>query len=45
MTGISMRQDMLTVSGLFGIEKIIDRGDQPFFNKDFTEQSNDCGNL
>ncbi|MEO6000915.1 MAG: TonB-dependent receptor [Chitinophagaceae bacterium] len=27
-------QNMLTVSGLFGIEKIIDRGDQPFFNKD-----------
>lgn len=31
-------QDMLTVSGLFGIEKIIDRGDQPFFNKDFTSR-------
>ncbi len=31
-------QDMLTVSGLFGIEKIIDRGDQPFFNKDFTNR-------
>ena len=31
-------QDMLTVSGLFGIEKIIDRGDQPFFNKDFTKR-------
>lgn len=31
-------QDMLTVSGLFGIEKIIDRGDQPFFNKDNAER-------
>jgi len=31
-------QDILTVSGLFGIEKIIDRGDQPFFNKDFTNR-------
>ena len=31
-------QDMLTVSGLFGIEKIIDRGDQPFFNKDYTDR-------
>ncbi|MFC4263405.1 TonB-dependent receptor domain-containing protein [Ferruginibacter yonginensis] len=31
-------QDMLTLSGLFGIEKIIDRGDQPFFNKDFTNR-------
>lgn len=31
-------QNMLTVSGLFGIEKIIDRGDQPFFNKDFTNR-------
>jgi outer membrane receptor protein involved in Fe transport len=28
----------LTISGLFGSEKIIDRGDQPFYNKDFTEQ-------
>ena len=28
------QQDILTISGLFGIEKIIDRGDQPFFNKD-----------
>ena len=27
-------QDMLTISGLFGIEKIIDRGDQPFYNAD-----------
>lgn len=31
-------QDMLTLSGLFGIEKIIDRGDQPFFNKDYTDR-------
>ena len=31
-------RDILTVSGLFGIEKIIDRGDQPFFNKDFTKR-------
>jgi outer membrane receptor protein involved in Fe transport len=31
-------QNLLTVSGLFGIEKIIDRGDQPFFNKDFTNR-------
>lgn len=30
-------QDMLTVSGLFGIEKIIDRGDQPFYNKDYSK--------
>jgi len=29
-------QDMLTISGMFGIEKIIDRGDEPFFNKDLT---------
>ncbi|MBC7867085.1 MAG: TonB-dependent receptor, partial [Gloeobacteraceae cyanobacterium ES-bin-316] len=31
-------QDMLTISGLFGIEKIIDRGDQPFFNEDFSKR-------
>ncbi len=31
-------QDMLTVSGLFGNEKIIDRGDQPFFNKDYSNR-------
>lgn len=30
--------DMLTVSALYGLEKIIDRGDQPFFNKDYTER-------
>ena len=28
----------LTVSGMFGIEKIIDRGDQPFLNADFSKQ-------
>ncbi len=27
-----------TVSGLFGSEKIIDNGDQPFFNSDFSER-------
>ncbi len=32
------KHDILTVSGLFGIEKIIDRGDQPFFNKDFSSR-------
>ena len=31
-------QDMLTVSGLFGIEKIIDNGDQPFFNEAFNKR-------
>jgi len=30
--------DMLTFSGLFGTEKIIDNGDEPFFNKDLTER-------
>jgi outer membrane receptor protein involved in Fe transport len=28
----------LTISGLFGSEKIIDRGDQPFFNTDLTQR-------
>ena len=28
----------LTVSGLFGSEKIIDNGDQPFFNSDYSER-------
>ncbi len=28
----------LTISGLFGSEKIIDRGDQPFFNGDYSER-------
>ncbi|MEZ4772631.1 MAG: outer membrane beta-barrel family protein [Bacteroidia bacterium] len=31
-------QNTLTVSGLFGIEKIIDRGDEPFFNGDLSER-------
>ncbi len=29
-------QNSLTISGLFGSEKIIDRGDQPFFNSNFS---------
>lgn len=29
-------QNSLTISALFGSEKIIDRGDQPFFNEDLT---------
>ena len=32
-------QNMLTISGLYGLEKIIDRGDQPFFNKDYTTRN------
>lgn len=31
-------QDMFSFSGLFGIEKIIDRGDQPFFNADHSKR-------
>ncbi len=31
-------QNSLTISGLFGSEKIIDRGDQPFFNSDFSQR-------
>lgn len=31
-------QNTLTVSGMFGSEKIIDRGDQPFFNKDISQR-------
>lgn len=31
-------QNTLTVSGLYGSEKIIDRGDQPFFNVDISER-------
>ncbi|MES2592887.1 MAG: TonB-dependent receptor [Bacteroidota bacterium] len=31
-------QNTLTVSGMFGSEKIIDRGDQPFFNSDLSER-------
>lgn len=31
-------RNSLTISGLFGSEKIIDRGDQPFFNGDFSQR-------
>ncbi len=31
-------QNSLTISGLFGSEKIIDRGDQPVFNADLSER-------
>lgn len=31
-------QNSLTISGLFGSEKIIDKGDQPFFNNDLSER-------
>ncbi len=31
-------QNTLTISGLFGTEKIIDRGDQPFFNADLSKR-------
>lgn len=31
-------QNSLAISGLFGIESIIDRGDEPFFNKNLTER-------
>ncbi|MBC7652831.1 MAG: TonB-dependent receptor, partial [Deinococcales bacterium] len=31
-------QNTLTISGLFGNEKIIDNGDQPFFNKDLKDR-------
>lgn len=31
-------QNTLTVSGMFGSEKIIDRGDQPFFNSDISQR-------
>ena len=31
-------RDMLTVAGLFGSEKIIDNGDEPFFNGDLSER-------
>lgn len=30
--------NMLTVSGLYGLEKIIDNGDEPFFNSDLSER-------
>jgi len=32
------KHNSLTVSGLFGSEKIIDRGDQPFFNEDMSDR-------
>ena len=31
-------QNSLTISGLFGSEKIIDKGDQPFFNGDISQR-------
>ncbi|BAP31645.1 TonB-dependent receptor plug [Chryseobacterium sp. StRB126] len=31
-------QNTLTISGMFGSEKIIDRGDQPFFNGDLSQR-------
>lgn len=31
-------QNTLTISGMFGSEKIIDHGDQPFFNKDMSQR-------
>ena len=31
-------QNTLTISGLYGSEKIIDRGDQPFFDRDFSQR-------
>ena len=31
-------QNSLTISGLYGSEKIIDRGDQPFYNDDLTKR-------
>ncbi len=30
--------DLLSISGMFGTEKIIDRGDQPFFNAGLTQR-------
>lgn len=32
-------QNMITLSGLLGIEKIIDRGDEPFFNEDYSTRN------
>ena len=32
------QQNTLTVSGMYGSEKIIDRGDQPFFNSDHSQR-------
>ena len=40
-TGIDWNMDpqnTLTVSGMYGSEKIIDHGDQPFFNGDFSQR-------
>lgn len=31
-------KNSLTISGLFGSEKIIDNGDQPFFNSDYSQR-------
>lgn len=31
-------KDKLTVAGVYGGEKILDRGDEPFFNADFTKR-------
>ena len=31
-------KDILTVSGMLGTEKIIDNGDEPFFNQDLTQR-------
>jgi len=31
-------RNMFTVSGLFSSEKILDNGDEPFFNEDYTER-------
>ncbi len=31
-------QNMLTVSGMYGLEKILDNGDEPFFNADFSQR-------
>lgn len=35
-------QNTLTISGSYGSEKIIDRGDQPFFNKDLSQRLRLC---
>ena len=32
-------QNTLTISGLFGSERILDHGDEPFFNSDLTERT------
>jgi len=31
-------RNMITISGLYGLEKIIDNGDEPFFNSDFSQR-------